>query len=107
MNNEDAAYWAGLLEGEAYIGWGTKTPVVKYESKDREVVEQLLSDFGMSYKVSTIDPRYGHPNWSVTYRTQISGGNAMRVIRTIFPYIRMDRKITAALNLMACRPEAS
>lgn len=100
MTSGDAAWLAGLLEGEGYfierVGKGRNPrPMIGVKMTDRDVVEHVAKLFGTS--VTTITPRNKHH--STAYVTRVAGVKAISIMRQILPYMGERRSETIEMLL--------
>lgn len=104
INQTDAAWLAGLLEGEGCF-WSKRreharctrqVPSLKLQMCDRDVVERVANLVGA--KVTTLRPQREH--WLRTYIVKMEGHPALEVMRAVRPYMgwRRGQKIDELLS---------
>lgn len=101
MNNTHNIIWlAGLLEGEGYFTGGYASRPnqagISVEMKDEDVIQRVASLFGVSYN----RPRIRNPIHSQTFKTQIRGARALKIMSAIRPYMgnRRGLKIDSIMD---------
>lgn len=101
MNEIEAAWLAGLLDGEGYFCY-QGTPWVRLSMTDKDVVE----------RAAAVMDTHCHPMaWrkhrtKQDFRANVCGGRAIYVMNRILPYMgkRRSAKIREVLALAAARP---
>lgn len=90
------AYYAGFVDGEGCIRFnnnGTKagrsapTPQITVGNTRREVLEDLMADFGGSIRVLHVGDHRHKPAWVWS----IHSSAAASFLRQIYPYLRLKR----------------
>lgn len=81
------AWTAGLLEGEGHFRSAGLTPRVALQMTDEDVVRRFASQFGVS--VSRSLPR--KTAWKPTFRCEVIGNRAERLMRDILPWMGIRR----------------
>jgi LAGLIDADG-like domain len=99
VTSRDAAWLAGLLEGEGYFierkGSGRNPrPLIGVKMTDRDVVERVAKLFGTSVTTVT-HPREG---WKTSYVTRVGGLKAISIMKQILPY--MGERRTEAIEML-------
>lgn len=100
MTAEQAAYWAGLFDGEGWIRvevkegirGGTGILYVGVGSTDLKVVAKLKNDFGgclTSQRLSSRSARRISQDWRAT------NGTALEFLRTVYPYLQIKKRQAA------------
>ena len=95
VDTKELAYAAGLFDGEGSISLvrqkksRTHSPQVSVTSTDYEVVRWFQDRFGGS--IVTKQPQ--KPNHSISYDWRLADRRALEFLRTIRPYLVIERKI--------------
>jgi len=96
MSKLTAAYLAGLLDGEGYLGFTVNKsypprtfyqPVMKVAMTDKKMIEWLQNSFGGSF--FTRVPK--NPKHKVSYWWDISGKNLKAILLRIHPYLKLKK----------------
>lgn len=103
MNKKMAAYLAGLIDGEGYIGilqvkpgekkeWHTQwpymfVPVLKVAMCDKDLILWLYNSFGGTFEV-----RRGNERRLESYCWAVRKSQVRDFIKLIYPYLRSKRK---------------
>ena len=85
---QDIHWLAGLLEGECWLGYtGRNGPTIELEMTDLDVVTRVsdLWHRAVSHRKARSE------KWSDTYRTKISGREAIGWMMTILPHMGQRR----------------
>ncbi len=110
LNNVEAAYAAGIIDGEGSIYFSRNhmgrwpSPIVSVASTDRELVEWLRSRVGGSI----VHKKTYQPHHTPSYDWKLTDRKALRFLEIIRPYLVIERKIARCdllLNeYLACTP---
>lgn len=104
MTETEAAYVAGILDGEGHLayfhpgaGRGRTRPEMQVDSTDPELIAYLQEVApGMN-----IQPRPAKGNRKKIYRWRIGGTKACALAEKVAPYMRIDRKRAVAESMLA------
>jgi hypothetical protein len=107
MNSTDAAYAAGIIDGEGYVaflsagaGRGRRRPQIEVSSTDPELIDWLAEKCG-GFKTKPVE-RGG--NRKTEYRWRINGLQARDFAREIAPFMVINRKREKAFELAKWQP---
>ncbi len=90
MEAVEAAWLAGLLEGEGCFSRGVRSgPKVQLQMTDRDVVARAAALIGGNGKISAYDRS---PNRKVIYRVNVQGEAAIRVMMAVYPLMGERRR---------------
>lgn len=100
MNKLTAAYLAGLIDGEGYIGLenhrgvgGAKyKPVLKIAMTHKPIILWLQQSFGGSFVTRVRNGHPLYPNHRDLHYWGIGGKNIEPVIRKVIPYLKVKRR---------------
>lgn len=101
MKNADAAWLAGLLEGEGCFDWNgssNRYPRIRVEMRDEDVVQRVKALCGGGGAVRRVERRQGH---HTTFRFQLCDRERLKIVLTaILPYMgnRRSEKIQELLE---------
>lgn len=101
MNERDAIYLAGILDGEGCVSLGVRkriyvTPTLQVTNTDRRLTDWLLCTLGGS----VYDHRETRPGRKQCYLWSIAGAKARNIIREVRPYLRLkDKQADIILSL--------
>tara|TARA_R100001530_G_C4299003_1_gene149989 strand:- start:322 stop:780 length:459 start_codon:yes stop_codon:yes gene_type:complete len=98
----DAAWVAGLLDGEACFSFN-KTPTIAVESTSPSVIEEMYRIFGGRCSAVTRRTSSGRP----VFRWRIYGQDAIRVCRMTHEYLKDKKEQAALLSCMCLYPPKS
>lgn len=95
MSKLTAAYLAGLIDGEGYLGFTVNKsrertsyqPVMKVAMTDEKIIRWLQSSFGGSFFTRTPD----NPKHKISYWWDINGKNLKAILFKINPYLRLKK----------------
>jgi len=96
MSKLTAAYLAGLIDGEGYLGFTVNKsnperihyqPVMKIAMTDKKIIEWLRNSFGGSFFIR--EPQ--KPNHKVSYWWDVSGKNLKAILTKVYPYLRVKK----------------
>lgn len=101
MDTIDAAWIAGLLEGEGTFGYHSGHLRVTCEMTDEDVIERLAKIIGSSVWES----KQRNVNWKPTWRCSVSGERAKQLMLDIYPMMgsRRQGKIDEVVHLWDSR----
>lgn len=101
VETEDIYWLAGLLEGEGCFGahTKTKTPRIRLNMTDLDVVERAHKLLGATCKISRVDRSKQNPNWKDTYNFTVPGRRAAGWMMTLYSLMgeRRQAKIREVL----------
>lgn len=107
MHPTDAAYVAGILDGEGYLAFlsagpnrGRRRPQIEVSSIDKELIEHLHATCG-GYMPKPLE-RGG--NRKTEYRWRVNGLQARDLAKEVAPFMRIHRKRERAIELAAWQP---
>lgn len=96
MNGEGLAWYAGIFDGEGYVGihvsGGRESLRVGVSNTEIELVSPFL-EFGGHLREQAWAR---NPRWKLAYRWEISHRKAAGFLRQVLPYLRSPKKIAAS-----------
>jgi hypothetical protein len=98
---EEAAYWAGLIDGEGSVlltnrnNGANRYPAVTITNTDRRIIEWVSLRFGGA----VVTRRGRKPGHSTAYDWKVSYDKAMKVLDVVVPYLVTYKKDRALLLL--------
>lgn len=105
LHREDAAYLAGLLDGEGCFDAPGGNPRIRVKMTDFDVVFRAADLMGAT---TYVEPGNIHRWHSDLLVAQTTGDNAVRVMREILPWMgsRRSAKITEIVTAQAAKQKA-
>ena len=106
MNKLMAAYLAGLIDGEGYLGilqvkkgekskWSSLRefqyiPVMKVCMTDRDIIEWLYKSFGGTFETR----QHPEKEWKskVSYGWTMRKNQVIEIVRLVYPFLRVKKK---------------
>lgn len=100
MKRTERAYWAGIVDGEGYIGiypimgrWKDKIykhyrAVIKVASTDQQIITDIQKAFGghITFRKGT-DNHKDSWQWAIAHKK-----NVRQMLNLIYPYLRIKKK---------------
>lgn len=96
------AYFAGIIDGEAYVGLNSKgagKPLrLKVEVKMTclETIEAIREHFGVG-NIRRVPAPSSHPHWQDQHAWYVTYGAARQVLRQVHPYLITKRNLVSEL----------
>jgi hypothetical protein len=89
----DAAYLAGFVDADGYIGIVSVATNKNYVSqisvanRSRQIVDEFKRLFGGQIRARNVN----HPNWQVCYEWKLTSRKACYAIKILLPYLRIKK----------------